>query len=303
MIAGDLFHRQPLLRELKEVRYLFEQLTATQVVMIAGNHDYLKKDSYYWTFGWPKHVHMLLEEELSRVDLPELDVSVYGFSYHAKEMQGAPYETEKEQEGCRRKILLLHGGDEKHVPLRKDCLLRLNYDYIALGHIHKPRVISANKIAYCGALEPIDKNDTGEHGYILGEMNAQGCKTEFIVSAVREYKHLEVQVVPELTSFALKEKIREQIEIEGIQNIYKIILTGFRDPQMLFDQGNADMYGNIIEIVDQTKPSYNFEKLMEQNQNNILGHLIREMKDCDVESVEYRAMCEGVRALMETRRD
>lgn len=271
--------------------------------MIVGNHDYLKKDSYYRTFAWPEHVHLLLESELSKVDLPELDVSIYGFSYHTKEMKKDFHEAGHGLADCTIRILLIHGGDEKHVPLQKDQLLSLDYDYIALGHIHKPRVISANKIAYCGALEPIDKNDTGEHGYILGEITDNGCKIQFAVSAKREYKHVEVQASPDMTSFALKEKIREQIEKEGVQNIYKIILTGFRDPQALFDLGNADVYGNIIEIVDQTKPSYNFEKLMEQNQNNILGHLIREMKDFDVESVEYQAMCEGVRALMETRRD
>ena len=38
LIAGDLFHRQPLVRELKEVNYLFSELTATKVVLIAGNH-------------------------------------------------------------------------------------------------------------------------------------------------------------------------------------------------------------------------------------------------------------------------
>ena len=49
LIAGDLFHRQPLLRELKEVDYLFSQLTHTKIVFIAGNHDYLKPSSYYLT--------------------------------------------------------------------------------------------------------------------------------------------------------------------------------------------------------------------------------------------------------------
>ena len=36
LIVGDLFHRQPLLRELKEVSYLFGKLTKTQVVLVAG---------------------------------------------------------------------------------------------------------------------------------------------------------------------------------------------------------------------------------------------------------------------------
>ena len=60
LIAGDLFHRQPLLRELKELRDLFGTLKATQVVLIAGNHDYLKRDSYYRTFVWGENVHMIL---------------------------------------------------------------------------------------------------------------------------------------------------------------------------------------------------------------------------------------------------
>ena len=36
LIAGDLFHRQPLLEELREVNYLFSTLQNTRVVLIAG---------------------------------------------------------------------------------------------------------------------------------------------------------------------------------------------------------------------------------------------------------------------------
>ena len=43
LIAGDLFHRQPLLRELKEMNSILEMLEHTEVVMIAGNHDYIRK--------------------------------------------------------------------------------------------------------------------------------------------------------------------------------------------------------------------------------------------------------------------
>lgn len=61
-------------------------------------------------------------------------------------------------------ILLAHGGDDSHIPIKKENLLGLGYDYIAMGHIHKPQIICPDKIAYAGALEPIDKNDTGAHG-------------------------------------------------------------------------------------------------------------------------------------------
>lgn len=50
-------------------------------------------------------------------------------------------------------ILLAHGGDDSHIPIKKENLLGLGYDYIAMGHIHKPQIICPDKIAYAGALE------------------------------------------------------------------------------------------------------------------------------------------------------
>ena len=87
LIAGDLFHRQPLLRELKEVDYLFSQLTHTKIVFIAGNHDYLKPSSYYLTYQWKSQVYPLLEQTMGFVEFEELGTSVYGFSYGQKEIR------------------------------------------------------------------------------------------------------------------------------------------------------------------------------------------------------------------------
>ena len=64
LIAGDLFHRQPLLRELKELNSMFEALTHTKVVFTAGNHDYLKPNSMYRNFRWAGNVTPLLGARL-----------------------------------------------------------------------------------------------------------------------------------------------------------------------------------------------------------------------------------------------
>ena len=37
-ISGDLFHRQPLVRDLKEVNYLFTTIPNVKVILIAGIH-------------------------------------------------------------------------------------------------------------------------------------------------------------------------------------------------------------------------------------------------------------------------
>ena len=96
LIAGDLFHRQPLRRELKEVDGMFASLSRTQVVLIAGNHDYIRRDSYYRTFPWSENVTMLREEHLEKVEFPDLSLAVYGLSYHSREIREPLYELQRQ---------------------------------------------------------------------------------------------------------------------------------------------------------------------------------------------------------------
>ena len=86
LIAGDLFQCQPLLRELKEVNDLFASIPETIVVLIAGNHDYVKRESFYRGFDWADNVVMLLSPEPECVEVPEKKTAVYGCSYDKKEI-------------------------------------------------------------------------------------------------------------------------------------------------------------------------------------------------------------------------
>ena len=302
LIAGDLFHRQPLRRELKELDYLFSKLTMTQVVIIAGNHDYLKRDSYYRTFRWSENVHMILDREITCVEFPLYSLAVYGMSYDEKQITEECYRDAFAQRRQPYEILLAHGGDDTHIPIKKENLLGLGYDYVAMGHIHKPQIICPDKIAYAGALEPIDKNDTGVHGYIYGEITTKGCKIKFVPFATRSYIHQIIKVNPSMTEYELKETIAKVIDEKGKENIYKIILDGLRDPEISYNVDTLDSYGNVIEVTDQTRPAYRFDKLKEANKGNILGTFVAELEPYPEDSLEHQALCEGVRALMETRR-
>lgn len=302
LIAGDLFHRQPLMRELKEVNFLFSKLTKTKVVFIAGNHDYLKPDSYYHTFVWGENVYPLLNGHMGCVELKELKTNVYGLSYHQREITESLYDRMAAPGRQKYEILLAHGGDEKHIPIKKDVLTGLGYDYVALGHIHKPQVLLENKAIYAGALEPIDKNDIGPHGYVKGEITEQGVKAEFVPCAKRAYIHLGIEVNEAMTNGSVKEVIREQIQEHGLEHIYKFILKGFRDTDITFELESVKNFGNIIEIVDETKPSYDFEKILSNNQGNLLGRFIESLRDYEEDSIEHQALYEGVHALMETKR-
>lgn len=298
LIAGDLFHRQPLLRELKEVDYLFSSLSHTQVVFMAGNHDYLKRDSYYRTFEWGGNVLPLLDREMGFVFLSHLDLAVYGFSYYDREIREPRYDVRAPGKAAF-EILLAHGGDESHVPVSREALGASGFDYIAMGHIHKPQVLVENAVAYAGALEPVDKNDTGQHGYIRGEISEKGTRIEFVPFAKREYIHLALRVNESMTNGSVRNYLKETVEKRGVQNVYKFILRGLRDTDVVFETGSMDVYGNIVEILDETQPAYDYKRLYEDNRDNVLGRFIELFQNCEEGSLEQQALQAGVGALLD----
>ena len=162
LISGDVFHRQPLLRELKELNAMFAGLSHTKVVFTAGNHDYLKPNSMYRNFKWAGNVVPLLEGRLLKVEFPEFRTAVSGFSYLDRELQGGIRVEWKCVRSMENEILLLHGGDEKHLSFKRAEVDLLGYDYTALGHIHKPDPEITGKCRYSGSPEPTDPNDTGK---------------------------------------------------------------------------------------------------------------------------------------------
>lgn len=102
-------------------------------------------------------MHPLFGDRLQCAEFPEWETAVYGLSFHKREIKENVYEKAKPWKKQRCEILLAHGGDEKHVPLNKAGLLALGYDYVALGHIHKPGIIEENRILYAGRWNPLTR--------------------------------------------------------------------------------------------------------------------------------------------------
>ena len=118
LIAGDLFHRQPLLRELKELNYHFSTLSHTRVVIIAGNHDYICENSPYLNFSWNENVTFLTSDTMTSVYFEHINTEVHGFSYHSQEIREPLYDSCRAPRDGRIHILLAHGGDPTHIPIR-----------------------------------------------------------------------------------------------------------------------------------------------------------------------------------------
>ena len=298
LIAGDLFHRQPQMQELKEVNYLFSTLERTIVVLIAGNHDYLKPSSPYLSFPWNENVICLFSPECERVRLPELKTEIYGFSYHSQEIKEPLYEGLTAEKSDYFKILLAHGGDAEHIPISKDSLQEAGFDYIALGHIHKPQVYIRNLAMYAGALEPIDCNDLGPHGYIIGDVHRKKIKLSFVEVCSREYRQAEVEVTEVDTVYSVREKIAAFIREHGAQHTYRLALVGQRHPKLRLDIREYMKCGRIVEITDKTIPAFHLEELRQQYRGQLIGNYIESFGDHPQGLVEEKALRYGLEALL-----
>ena len=302
LIAGDLFHRQPLLRELREVNRLFESIPDTNVYLIAGNHDFIGKESAYRHFRWAKNVVFFDSEELMCIDDDKVPVTVYGFSFLHQEIKEPLLEGICPEDGKRYHILLAHGGDDSHVPIDMEDLTDAGFDYAALGHIHKPTVILKDKVAYCGAAEPIDRNDLGPHGYIRGWTVKGKIKTRFIPFAERSYMNVLLKLTEERRQVDLEKELARVIEENGQENIYRVILTGVRSPDLMLIPEKLKACGNIIDIRDDSRLPYDLEMLKKQYAGTLIGDYIRHFKMMDMSETDEKALYYGLQALLETSR-
>lgn len=310
LIAGDLFHGQPLRRELKEVAYLFGQIPDTTVVLIAGNHDYLKKDSNYLKVFWPKNVAGLWDKNCQVCYLEKLNTYVYGLSYTARENPDSVYNElfpggrqnlMTDHPGASH-ILLAHGGDERHIPIRFQELARTDFDYIALGHIHKPEIIQPGKMAYAGSLEPLDKNHLGERGYIRGTIENGKTDFSFVPAAKREYRELCAEVTPDSTGRSVRDNLASAVNTAGKEHIYRILLQGMKSPEMVFGEEVYQNLGNVVEVEDNTAPDYDFLNLEKQYAGTVIGAYIEAFKPlAALDQVRRKALYYGVQALLEAR--
>lgn len=302
LIAGDLFHRQPLKRELKEVNYLFGKIPDVKILLMAGNHDYIQSKSSYRNFEWGKNVYFFEREEIGVFDFPGENTAVYGMSYWHRELPERMYDTVRIERQDRINILLAHGGDERHIPFSPKKLSEQGFDYIAAGHIHKGGQLLAGKAVMAGALEPTDCNDTGVHGYWVGKIEKAGMAVErelhFYPVKKCEYRHETIRVASETTQYALEEEIRRCIASGEDYMRYRIVLEGYTEPDWEYDKNRLLELPQIVDVTEALMPEYDFEKIMREQPDSLLGRYVAKMRKLPQNTISRKALEYGVNALL-----
>ncbi|MDO5715168.1 MAG: DNA repair exonuclease [Tissierellia bacterium] len=291
LIAGDLYERDFF--TLSDMNYLMDILGSCNfpVAIAAGNHDYLKEGDLFSQVEIPSNI-LLFPPKFTAMDLEQCNCRLFGYSYddvHPTIELNPP-----KLHAQYKNILLIHGWIQDNPYLTLDPTFLDQFDYVALGHIHK-RGQATKKAYYSGSLEPLNFKETGPHGYI------ELLWEEDLTITYRNFSQKEF-IVKTLTLD--DENIMEVIEsIENQINpnhLYEFILEGrVKDPWFVEELLNRRIKGRYVKFVNHLKPLYSIEALKEEFQGQLLGSYIQTL---DQKDEKYqKALQLGLEYLLEAK--
>lgn len=206
-IVGDLFDNPS--PDIDTLSFAVDQLDILNqakipVFLSYGNHDYL--NAKIPTTIFPENV-TIFGPEVETKKLTTTDgtiVGLTGFSYAKRAEVTSRIEEYPTNDGqFDFQIGLLHGSmdglhasEARYAPFTLSQLLDKNYDYWALGHIHKRQILHEDPvIAYAGNTQGRHINEPGAKGASLVTLKPnQKAKVEFVRSDVVEWQSLTVAV-------------------------------------------------------------------------------------------------------------
>ena len=282
-IAGDLYENEYIRRTTIEyINNLFKDIPNTKIYIAPGNHDPYINGSMYKNFKWSDNVN-IFNSEIKIIE--EDDCDIYGFGFDDFYCRNSDIENIKIKNKEKINILITHGTlnggtieDMEYNPLNKNMLKEIGFDYVALGHIHKLdyRNEENQKIVYPGSTISMGFDELGKHGVIVGEVDKENIKLEFIEIDNKEFKELELDISDVNSIEELIEKINELKLEENI--FYKLIFIGDKN----FEINKYKIFQfitneNIIKIKDNTKIKINLEEISKNN--NLKGIFVKEILD------------------------
>ena len=129
---------------------------------------------------------------------------------------------------------------------------------------------------YPGSTVSLGFDELGKHGMIVGDVEKEKIKLEFIPLDEKEFKLKEIDVTEIISKEELIEKINELNFNEN--ELIEIILIGKRNFEINTYELNKLIFNEkIIKIKNKTKINYNLEKIA--NENTLKGLFAKNIKN------------------------
>ena len=279
-ISGDLYENEYIRKSTIEyINNCFKQIPNTRIYITPGNHDPYLNNSYYNKYEWNENVHIFTK--LDKVENGNINVYGYGFSdFYSKKI-----ELPKNLDNSKINILLMHAdldGNNKeegeYNPILESELKNTNFDYIALGHVHKSNFNKDKKIIYPGSAIAGGFDELGKHGMVVGNIDEEFKKIslQFITLDDKEFVERDLDIA----NINSKEELIENINKMQLDNdkYYKIILTGTKNTEIDINELLKYVTSkNIIKIKDKTKVEYDLEKISKEQ--SLRGIFVKELSE------------------------
>ncbi|MBQ0038094.1 MAG: DNA repair exonuclease [Clostridiales bacterium] len=284
LLAGDLFDSDDIYAQTGELLAQALRRFAGHAVIAPGNHDCCSSRSAYVRIRWPENVHIFTEDRSSQFDFPQYGCTVYGAAFTAPEASDCALPESLPEDGMVH-LGVLHGDlgvkDSRYRSISPEQIAASGLDYLALGHIHSCSGIQrAGKTvyAYSGCLEGRGFDETGEKGFLLGDVAQGSAELTFVPFAQHRYELLEVDI----THREITEAVTERLPEDTTADIYRIVLTGETDEPIRMGRLERDLEGRFfqLELRDQTRLRRDiWEKCGEDSLRGIFLQKLREKYD------------------------
>ncbi|MDI3270151.1 MAG: DNA repair exonuclease [Bacillota bacterium] len=236
LVAGDLLDSENL--SLATQHFLFRQLERLSnqeivTLYVTGNHDPgLHLSRLRLLLGNLPHVHMVAERKPFSLVVKDRQGRAVGV------LTGMGHETPHEGDDWIRsfppaggealpQVAVLHASvvdlaphpHGRYAPCRKEDLASLDYDYVALGHIHQRQEVSPYPaIWYSGNPQGRDPSERGEKGGLLVEVAARGTPPQVTFSPLARWRFERI-ILQGSWADALELKEAIQRELEGMPGV------------------------------------------------------------------------------------
>ena len=200
-IAGDFYEHEFIRKSTIEyVNELFKTIPETKIYITPGNHDPYIKNSMYETFHWNENVK-IFHSQIEKVE--ELEIDIYGVGFSSFTCESLGIENIQIENKNKINILITHGDlnasnktEMPYNPIAKNSLKEKGFDYIALGHIHKPNYKEEENqnIVYPGSTIAMGFDELGNHGFIEGTLEKGKIQLNFVPIDNKEFKEQEIEI-------------------------------------------------------------------------------------------------------------
>lgn len=295
LIAGDLFDT-PFPGENTKTQVLegFKTLISNKIYLavIAGNHDYLGIGSVYSDERFrilnSDYIHIFNTPDEYIWTIPGLDLTVLGVSLTKQKDNSSPLSSVKDiitqDKKTKYRVALLHGSldvdtQSTNNPLNRSELVKMNFDYVALGDWHSTKQVSLTpSVWYSGSPELIHIDQVGAGNFLTVEIDNQ---TKVTLSKIgqKEALKLSLDITGVKTLTELDQRWRQLGVSNTQQKFIELTLDGAKDLAVRFSDTELKDYFSdkayYLKLRDTTKLKLTDGELEDFPEEFLVGKYIR----------------------------